>query len=302
MFEKILVGYDGSERSEDALALARILAGLDGGHVIATCVYWDRPLAAGIAHGGPDAIPEDAELAQRTLPERFGSSIEVRSIADVSASRALHELAETEGADLVVVGSTGRGKVGQTLLGTTAERLLHGSPCPVAVAPLGYRDTAPERLKRVGAAYCADPEGLLAVDAAHAIARLASAELVVIGAYDGPSFARIRYGELGASELVVNPRESALGDLDEAVACLTDGVAVEAHLVDGLPADVLIERAATLDLLVMGSRAYGPLAHVLLGGVSHDVLLRCPSPVLVVPRGAVAPAGRRTRTAESASG
>src|SRR5450759_2222800 len=153
MFEKILVGYDGSERSEDALALARLLAGLDRGRLIATCVYWDRRLAPGIAHGGLDATPEDARLAKRTLPERFGSAIEVRSIADVSASRALHELAETEAADLIVVGSTSRGRVGQTLPGATGERLLHGSPCPVAVAPLGYRDNAPERLARVGAAY-----------------------------------------------------------------------------------------------------------------------------------------------------
>jgi nucleotide-binding universal stress UspA family protein len=143
VFEKILVGYDGSERSEDALALARLLAGLNRGRLIATCVYWDRPLAPGIAHGGLDATPEDARLAKRTLPERFGSAIEVRSIADVSASRALHELAETEAADLIVVGSTGRGKVGQTLPGTTAERLLHGSPCPVAVAPLGYPTRPP---------------------------------------------------------------------------------------------------------------------------------------------------------------
>jgi nucleotide-binding universal stress UspA family protein len=300
MFGKILVDYDGSERSEDALALARILAGLDGGHVIATCVYW-RPLAPGIAHGGLDATAEDAELAKRTLPERFGSSIEVRSIADVSASRALHELGETEAADLIVVGSTSRGRVGRTLPGTTGERLLHGSPCPVAVAPLGYRDNVPERLARVGAAYRADPDGLQALDAAHTIARLAGAELVVIGAYDGPSFERVRYGELGAGEVEVNPRESAQGDLDDVVERFGDGVVVDARLVDGRPADVLTERAVDLDLLVMGSRAYGPLLHVLLGSVSHEVLLSCPSPVLIVPRGAVASAGRHERTAESAS-
>ncbi len=261
MFEKILVGYDGSERSEDALALARILAGLD-----------------------------------------HGRAIEVSSIADVSASRALHELAETEAADLIVVGSTSRGRVGPTLPGATGERLLHGSPCPVAVAPLGYRDNAPERLARVGAAYRVDPDALRALDAAHTIARLAGAQLVVIGAYDGPSFECVRYGELGAGEVVVNPRESAQADLDDVVERLADGVVVDAQLVDGRPADVLTERAVDLDLLVMGSRAYGPLRHVLLGSVSHEVLLSCPSPVLVVPRGAVAPAGRHTRTAESASG
>jgi nucleotide-binding universal stress UspA family protein len=299
MFEKILVGYDGSERSEDALALARVLAALGRGRLIAACVYWHIQLAPGVAHGGPDATAEDAELVHRSLGERFGASIEVRSVADVSASRALHELAETEAADLVVLGSTSRGRVGRTFPGMTAERLLHGSPCPVAVAPLGYRDKAPERLERVGAGYCADPEGLRAVDVAHEIARLASARLVVIGAYDGPSFER-RYGELGAGEVLVNPRESAQADLDEAVERLADGVVVEARLVDGQPADVLTERAADLDLLVMGSRAYGPLQHVLLGSVSHEVLLRCPSPVLVAPRGAPVPARGHGPVAESA--
>jgi nucleotide-binding universal stress UspA family protein len=63
------------------------------------------------------------------------------------------------------------------------------------------------------------------------------------------------------------------------------------------PSVVLTERAVDLDLLVMGSRAYGPLQHVPLGSVSHEVLLCCGSPVLVVPRGAVAGAGQHERVA-----
>ncbi len=111
-------------------------------------MYWDIPLAPGVAQGGPDATPQDAERVHRSLAERFGAALDVRSVADVSASRALRDLAETEAADLVVLGSTGRGRFGQTFPGMTAERLLHGSPCAVAVAPLGYRDTAPEQFER----------------------------------------------------------------------------------------------------------------------------------------------------------
>ena len=44
-------------------------------------------------------------------------------------------------AGLIVVGSTGRGRAGRVLTGSTAERLLHGAPCPVALAPHGYERT-----------------------------------------------------------------------------------------------------------------------------------------------------------------
>ncbi len=52
----------------------------------------------------------------------------------------------------------------------------------------------------------------------------------------------------------------------------------------GNPCDLLIDAIQTLDLLVLGSRAYGPLRHVLLGGVSAEVMRRAHCPVLVVPR------------------
>ena len=55
------------------------------------------------------------------------------------------------------------------------------------------------------------------------------------------------------------------------------------------PADVLIERSHEVDLLVIGSRGYGPLRSVLLGGVSGRVIRDAACPVIVVPRGAEVP-------------
>ncbi len=69
--------------------MVRVLAGLDRGRLIATCVYWNIPLAPGVAHGGPDATPGDAERVRRSLPKRFGAAVEVSSVEDVSASRVL---------------------------------------------------------------------------------------------------------------------------------------------------------------------------------------------------------------------
>ena len=54
------------------------------------------------------------------------------------------------------------------------------------------------------------------------------------------------------------------------------------------PADGLEAASKRVDLLVMGSRAYGPARAVMLGGVSRRVTASAGSPVLVLPRGAEA--------------
>jgi nucleotide-binding universal stress UspA family protein len=51
------------------------------------------------------------------------------------------------------------------------------------------------------------------------------------------------------------------------------------------PADVLIRVSENLDLLVCGSRGYGPLRAVLLGGVSRRLAADARCPVIVLPRG-----------------
>lgn len=53
----------------------------------------------------------------------------------------------------------------------------------------------------------------------------------------------------------------------------------------GEPASVLIERSEEFDILMLGSRAYGPLRHVLMGSVSARVMREAHCPVVVVPRG-----------------
>jgi nucleotide-binding universal stress UspA family protein len=73
--------------------------------------------------------------------------------------------------------------------------------------------------------------------------------------------------------------------LDEAMADLPSGVEATAQILPGSPVDVLAELDDDdVDLLVCGSRGYGPVRHVLLGGVSSRLVRRGASPVLVVPR------------------
>jgi nucleotide-binding universal stress UspA family protein len=74
--------------------------------------------------------------------------------------------------------------------------------------------------------------------------------------------------------------------LDAAVAGLPADVRATGRLLDGPTVDALADLTLDeTDLLVCGSRGYGPTRRVLLGGVSSRVLRHARVPVLVVPRG-----------------
>jgi nucleotide-binding universal stress UspA family protein len=84
---------------------------------------------------------------------------------------------------------------------------------------------------------------------------------------------------------------NAAGHAREVAAALASdlGVSVETITVDegeGDPAEILAERSGALDLLVVGSRNYGPVRRALIGSVAAEVIRTASCPVLVVPRSA----------------
>lgn len=292
----ILIGVDESTRSEDAVAFGRRLAGAATGRVVLACAfpYSDVPSRAAnliYRHALKDDATATVERMQRLLglPD---ARIDTMVVANPSAARALHTLAETERAAIVVVGHTHSHRAGRLVPGATAERLLHGAPCPVAVAPEDYRLHAPETIRRIGVAYTETPESLAALAAGASIAHALHARLDVIGVvsdelYDTPPIvAGPRPDELRA-----DAARHVQARLDEIVAGLQADLPAEAVRLDGDPAEQLAAHSAELDLLIMGSRGYGPLHAVLAGGVSGRVTREARCPVIVVPRGVAAPLG-----------
>ncbi|HEY1974885.1 MAG TPA: universal stress protein [Pseudonocardia sp.] len=131
---KIVVGVDGSESSRHALRWAARQAGLTGVELHAVQA-WDVPSA----YGYVPTITVDwereagAELA-RTIKETLAHPGALSVHAEVIRGHATEVLmAEAEGAELLVVGSRGRGEFSGMVLGSVSQFLVTHARCPVVV-------------------------------------------------------------------------------------------------------------------------------------------------------------------------
>ena len=293
MTPTIVVGYDGSDHGDDALALGRLLARIAGGELVVACAYPHDPLgesAAGREVG--DELRADAEQTldkARAQLDGADGTADLRAIAGASPSHVLHEVAEQTGADAIVVGATHHGKGLRLLTGSTPQAVLDHAPCPVAVAPEGFRSAAGSAAPpRIAVAYDGSPEAEHTLTVAASWARRAGARLRVvtavnstaIGVYPPPPLDVTTYEEL--AQLA---RDEAQGRVDAAIATLGPEVAAEGAVLDGEPVATLVAESGAEDLLFTGSRGQGPFRRVLLGSVSTHLLRDAACPVVVVPRG-----------------
>ena len=275
----IVVGYDGRREGR---ALAATLAPILGESLLVASVYPSPEISVGLtpeqlhAQGrrlalkGIGELPEGVDAASVAVPGR-------------SAAEGLYLLIEAETPSLVVVGSSHRGALGQVFGGRVASRLLTAAACPVAVAPRGASMGDPPDLREIGVGFDDTPESWNAVQHAAAIGIAAGARLRLIHALQpvvAPPMAPEESARL-TSELR-DLRERAL---ERAAASVSKDLHAETTMLVGDPPRVLEREAGEgLDLLVLGSRGYGPVRRVLLGGVSERMVRRSPCPVLVVPR------------------
>jgi nucleotide-binding universal stress UspA family protein len=286
MYRKIIVGYDGSDQAKDALALGKDLAQATGGELSVAGVFLVHPLL----RSGIDPVDREEEEMLTEQLKGAADSVDAATqpVRSTSPARGLHELAEETGADLIVVGSSRHGHVGQTLLGDVGLTLMHGSPCAVAIAPRGYADQSDRGVSAIVVGYDASPEARLALQDGYELARAVDTPLTLVAVAEAPE---IGIGKGGGANYAWGALKEAVEEqvrmkLEEARDATPDDVEVQATLVSGNPAESLADAAkAPGSLLLLGSRAYGPVRRVLLGSVSRALAGSAPAPLIVHPRG-----------------
>ena len=292
---KIIVGVDESPGSADAISLASSLAGMTGAKLMLVNVFpYDvYPNRAGNYEFEAYMRQDSVEMLERLRTAHGDETIEIKAIPNPSPAHGLHALAEKQDAGLIVVGSTHTGRAGRVTPGSTAERLLHGSPCPVAVAPKNYAHDRVREPGIVGVGYDGSDSAHHALQTGHRIAAATGARLRAIRAFkplafDQPPMKGVPMGGVTMGGVAYNDklRDMASESLDEAVAELDGEPRAERFFAVGDAAKILIEASEDLGLLVLGSRGYGPLHSVLVGGVAGRVVRDAACPVLVLPRGA----------------
>jgi nucleotide-binding universal stress UspA family protein len=283
MFEKIVVGYAGDQAGRDAVKLAARLAAVLSSHV--TIVFPYHPLLTSIpceqteerVRGEVQALV--AGIGGLTAPTYHWSP-------SPWPIHALHELAGYEEADLIVFGAAREGLADHLHL-SLMERMVHGAPCAVAVAPGGYADGDPAETGRIGVGFSDSDEGKTALHLAHELAGILACELEIIaGSGLSPALASYAFSSPSLPQVANEMYAETKANLERVAGELGEGLPVHLETIRGDPSEVLIERSKNLDILMLGSRAYGPLRHVLLGSVSARVMREAHCPVLVVPRGA----------------
>ena len=178
-------------------------------------------------------------------------------------------------AGLIVVGSSHRGDIGRVLPGSTAVRLLQGGPSAVAVAPRGYAE-GDGRFLVLGLAYDGSPEARAALGCAIELGERLEATMRVV-TVDPP--APLTAGTPDER------RDFYERQLAEAMEAIPKSIRPAGKLEHGDPIAVIVKEAERgIDLLLLGSRGYGPVRRVFAGAVSAGVLERAPCPVLVLPR------------------
>jgi len=284
----LVIGYDGAPGGADALALGLGWSRQLSVRAVIVTVY---PGPAPIGPGRVDVewVADRRREAERLLDEALtvsspATSVEFKAVGSGSASHGLHDVAEELGASLIVLGS----QTERRLLATsTGERVIAGAPCPVAMPPRGWRDRASHDLGRIGVAFVPTPDGREALRVAAMLALRVGARLHVVTVVAGPAeVMSYRIGEDVDRMYVSAAKETFEQSIEQAISELASDITASGEVIVGDdPVEMLAAMAnSSFDAFFVGSRGYGPIRRVLLGGVASRLLRRLDIPAVIVPR------------------
>jgi nucleotide-binding universal stress UspA family protein len=293
--QRIVVGVDGSAGARAALVwamteAARRRADIEVVTAFPVDFYWTdaylldtrrieviRSDTEGRARAMIDEVRRDTSAASPGAGD-----VDVQLLV-VAGSPAVHLVARSEGAALLVVGSRGRGSTRSAIAGSVALHCSAHAKCPVVVV---HATTAtPDEPARVVVGLDDSEPGRTALAAAVAQAAALDARVDAVLAYQPLDYWSDPYG--GMAPPLGETREQALTRGQVIVADVLGPAPVERGrvrvlAVEGPPRQTLVHEAAGARLLVVGSRGRNQLRGLLLGSVALHCVMHAPCPVLVI--------------------
>ena len=292
-----------------------ILSATDFSPTAAAALQWAIELAKVhrarivLVHALPPPIPPAASPDFVTLPPDFheqyrdaalrklaadvemvrSKGVEASSDLDIGpASPLVLELAPKLGAAVIVLGTRGMTGFRHLLLGSTAERVVHGAAVPVLTVHPGDADKH-RRIRTIVVPTDFSDDAALAIRTAQRVfgPEDGDAKLVLVHAYHLP----VEFTALGAvpvaPRLFADAAEQARERLEQDARPLrAGGLNVEVIAQEGYPPLVIEEAArdAGADLIAMGTHGRSGLRHLLLGSTAERVVQHAPCPVLTIRR------------------
>lgn len=298
---RVLVPTDFSDFSSAALNYAASLASSYGAALRLLHVITPFPIVAPLSDVPGNTQLYDSQRAQcyKALTAEAatirhpGVEVDVE-LRDGNPVRETLTAATEWGADLIVVGTHGRGGMERLVLGSVAEKLLRKAPCAVLAVPHGAIEGAgtAERIAHVLCAHDGSAASAAGVAYAVSLSERTGARITLVtavealpygGDFTGPDFAAFREARSA------HAREALDAALPADVRASHD---VRDRLVYGHPAQQILEVAAQErpDLIVMGVQGRGAIDLLMFGSTANYVVRHANCPVLTV-RPAAAAAG-----------
>lgn len=298
---EIVVGINDGTQSQDALALGLAISSATKASLTVVNVY-------PVAYDYPSQAHVDAEwrsyLAEQALEVLNRAKEELAEVPDItylthphrSSGLGLAEVAEDRGADMIVIGSAAGGSQDRFNGGSTSEKLFHGSPVPVAVAPYGYRIWAPQRIARAVIAYQRTNESDFCIK--YTVRGLRNTgidvgSLIHLITLTPPVPRTFRKGDGSRESAVLDElRKQASATLDVGKALIKELAPsagdVKTSVLDGEDVARALSRFDWQDddVLIVGSTGAGPIRRVFLGDMTYKFIRASSVPVIIVPRSA----------------
>lgn len=282
---RIAAGIDGFPEGRDAAALGKLLADAVGAELMLVAIYSSPlvPTPPGLDHA---SLRTESQRILREVRDSCAPGARTLTATNQSVARSLQRVVQRHHRDLLIVGSSRQGAEGHVRIGKRTRQLLCNLECALAVAPRRLHADPPP-LRRIAVGYDGGPEADAALAVAASIADGAGAELLVRAVVDdrlpGRAWSALS-GLLGVTwHEVIQDEMERIRD-QAAASARSAGVRPVVTVERGRPADALLALSETVDLLVIGSRRWGPTARLLLGSTGESLMHDAACAVLAVPR------------------